>query len=46
LRDHIIEVGDFAVGVGDDGELDVGVAHLVNVLDPLFMGAEVVGALW
>jgi hypothetical protein len=35
MRDHVVEVGDVTVGVGDDGELDGRVAGLVDVVDPL-----------
>lgn len=45
LRDHVVQIGDGAVGVGDDGELHLGVAHLVDVVDPLVVLREVVGAL-
>lgn len=40
---HVVEVGDLALGVGDDGELEVGAGNLVNVLDPLLVGVDVVG---
>lgn len=42
---HVVEVGDLALGVGDDGELEVGAGNLVNVLDPLLVGVDVVGTL-
>jgi hypothetical protein len=45
LVDHIVEEGDFAVGIGNDGELDIGVANLVDVFDPFTVGAQVVGTL-
>src|SRR5690606_22319373 len=32
--DQVVEVGDLAVGVGDDGEVDPGVLGLVDVVDP------------
>jgi hypothetical protein len=34
------------VGVGDDGELDGRIGGFVDVVDPLVVRAEVVGALW
>lgn len=34
-----------AVGIGDDGELDVGVTDFVDVFDPLVVGSEVICAL-
>lgn len=45
LVDHIVEEGNFAVGIGDDWELDLCGADFVNVLDPLIVGTEVVGTL-
>lgn len=45
LVDHVVQEGDFAVRVGDDGELDLGLRDVVDVLDPFFVGAEVVGGL-
>lgn len=46
LVDHIVQEGDLAVGIGDNGELHVRRGDLVNVLDPLAVGADVVGALF
>lgn len=45
LRDHVVEPGDGAVGVGDDGEFEGCVVDFVDVGDPLGVGGEVVGAL-
>ena len=45
LRDHVVEESDLAVGVGDDGELDGCILRLIDVVDPLVVRAEVVGAL-
>lgn len=42
---HVVEVGNLALGVGDDGELQVGARHLVDILDPLVVRIDVVGAL-
>jgi hypothetical protein len=40
---HVIEVGDLALLVGDDGKSDLGAGDLVNVLDPSLVAAEGVG---
>jgi len=45
LGDHVVKESDFAVGIGDDGELDGGVLRLVDVVDPLVVGAEIIGTL-
>lgn len=45
LVDHVIEESDFTVGIGDDGELNVGVADLVDVFHPLTVGVKFVGTL-
>ena len=45
LRDHVVEPGDGAVCVGDDGELQRGVVDFVDVRDPFGVGGEVVGGL-
>lgn len=45
LIDHLVQEGDLAVGIGDNWELDLSVADLVNVLDPLAVGAEIIGTL-
>lgn len=42
--DHVVLVGDLALGVGDDGELEVGASDLVDVLDPAVVGLDAVGA--
>lgn len=45
LVDHVVQEGDLSVSIGDDGELQVGGRDFVDVLNPLAVGAEVVGAL-
>jgi hypothetical protein len=35
--EHIIKVGYAAVGIGDDGELDSGVADVVDVFNPFLV---------
>lgn len=40
---HVVEGRDLAVSIGDDGELEVDVVDLVDVLDPLLVGLEAVG---
>lgn len=45
LRDHVVEPGDGAVCVGDDGELDGRVVDFVDVRDPFGVRREVVGGL-
>ena len=45
LRDHVVEPGDGAVCVGDDGELQRRVVDFVDVRDPFGVGGEVVGGL-
>ena len=45
MRDHVIQIGDVAVSVGNDGELNCGLRGFVYVGDPVSMGAEVIGAL-
>lgn len=45
LVDHVVEEGNFAVGIGDDWELDLCGTDFVNVLDPLVVGTELVGTL-
>lgn len=42
--DHVVQVGDLALRVGDDGELQAGASHLINVLDPAVVGLDTVGA--
>lgn len=45
LVDHVVQEGNFALGIGDDWELDLSRADFVNVLDPLVVGTELVGTL-
>lgn len=45
LVDHVVEESDFPVGIGNDGELEVGVGELVNVLDPLVVRTKIIGTL-
>ena len=45
LVDHVVEEGNFTVGIGDDWELDFGRTDFVDVLDPLVVGTELVGTL-
>jgi hypothetical protein len=40
---HVIEVGNLALLVGDDGERDLGAGNLINVLDPSLVASEGVG---
>lgn len=47
---HVIGVGDLALGVGDDGELQLGAGglvaildHLVDILDPAVVALGIVG---
>ena len=42
--DHVVQVGDLAVGVGDNGEGKVGAVDLVDVLDPGVVGLSAIGA--
>lgn len=42
--DHVVQVGDLALGVGNDGELQLGARDLIDVLDPAVVGLDVVGA--
>ena len=42
LVEHVVQVGNLARGVGDDGELEVDVAELVDVLDPVAVALELV----
>jgi len=41
--DHVEGVGDLALGVGDNGELEVGAGNLIDVLDPAVVGLDMVG---
>lgn len=45
MVDHVVHVGDFALGVGDDGELQLGAGDFVDVLDPRVVRFNAVGAL-
>jgi len=45
LRNHIVQEGNMAVGISDDGEGHLGVADFVDVFDPFVVRGEVVGAL-
>lgn len=40
---HVVEVGDLALLVGNDGEGHLGAGDLVNVLDPVAVAADRVG---
>lgn len=40
---HVVQVGNLALLVGNDGESDLGAGDLVNVLDPSLVAAERVG---
>lgn len=40
---HVVQVGDLALGVGDDGELELGAGDLIDVLDPTVVRFNVVG---
>lgn len=42
--DHVVLVGDLALRVGDDGELQAGAGDLIDVLDPGVVRVDVVGA--
>jgi len=42
--DHVIQVSDLALLVGDDGEGQIGIGDLIDVRDPLLMRDEGVGA--
>lgn len=44
--DHVVLVGDLALRVGDDGELQLGAGDFVDVLDPGVMRLDAVGALF
>lgn len=41
--DHVVQVGDLALGVGNDGELELGAGDLIDVLDPTVVGLDAVG---
>jgi hypothetical protein len=38
--EHIIKIGYAAVGIGNDGELYSGVADVVDIFNPLFVGRK------
>ena len=40
---HVVEVGNLALRVGDDGELEVGASDLIDVLNPAVVGLDLVG---
>lgn len=41
---HIVQVGNLAAGVGNDGEGELGAIDLVDVLDPGLVGVGAIGA--
>lgn len=45
LVNHLVEEGDFAVGIGDDREFELSRGDFVDVLDPLLVGIKRVGTL-
>lgn len=45
LVNHVVQEGNLAVGVGDDGKLHVGGGDFVDILDPFAVGTDVIGAL-
>lgn len=45
LIDHVIKEGNLSLSVGNNGELEVRRRDFVDVVNPLAVGAEVVGAL-
>jgi hypothetical protein len=40
---HVVGVGDLALGVGDDGELQLRAGDLIDILDPGMVALSVVG---
>ena len=40
---HVVEIGNLALLVGNDGEADAGAGHLIDVVDPALVAAEGVG---
>src|SRR5690606_9918023 len=40
--DHVVQLGDFVIGVGQDGVFDFGLLGVVDVFDPLAMGIGIV----
>lgn len=45
LVDHVIQEGDLAVRIGDNGELHIGRGDFIDVFDPFVVRANVIGAL-
>lgn len=45
LGDHVVQPSNLSLGIGNDGELEVGLCNLVDVADPFLVVSEVVGAL-
>lgn len=43
--DHVVEVGDLAVRICNDGELEAAAVDLVDVLDPVMVRSDAVGRL-
>lgn len=43
--DHVVEEGDLALSICDNGELDLSRGDFVDVLDPLLVGIKCVGTL-
>lgn len=41
---HVIGIGDLALGVGNDGEGELGAGNLIDILDPELVGVGAVGA--
>lgn len=44
IVNHVVQVGDLAVRIGNNGELEAGASDLINVLDPAVVGLDIVGA--
>lgn len=40
---HVVKVGNLALLVGNDGEVDLGAGDILDVVDPALVGAEGVG---
>lgn len=40
---HVVKVGNLAVGIGNDGESELGAGDLVNILNPGAVRVRVVG---
>jgi hypothetical protein len=45
LRNHVVQESNVAVGIGYDGEGDVGVSHFVDVFNPAVVRGQIVCAL-